>query len=386
MKRITAVLTTVALMLGLCACSKKKEAPTWQEQFDLGVRYLSEGDYEEAILTFTAAIEIDPMQAEAYEKLADAYLALGDLDSVLQTLRDGYAATGDARLQARIDELTAPEPTPTSTPVPTPEPTVEPTPEPTPESTPAPEPTPNLTPAPTPEPNSDFQIENGALVKYNGSDDHVVIPSNVSSIYPAVFWNKWHNWYPEGGTGSVMIHNGVTFIGAGAFGANSGLASINVESENQYYYSVDGVLFEKSQSALMQYPAGKPAASYAIPNGVKRIEYCAFSGCNYLASVNIPDSVTDISNFAFSNCTNLTSVTIPNGVYWIYEGTFDNCTSLTSITIPSSVHIIDNDAFIGCDSLADIYFSGTEEQWAEAIRIGGNKDVALKTATIHFNS
>lgn len=30
---------------------------TWQEQYDLGLRYLSEGNYEEAIIAFTAAIE-----------------------------------------------------------------------------------------------------------------------------------------------------------------------------------------------------------------------------------------------------------------------------------------------------------------------------------------
>ena len=111
MKQILASFTALALLVGLCACSKKVEEPTWQEQYDLGVRYLSEGNYEEAILVFTAAIEIDPMQAETYEKLADAYLALGDVEMALQTLRDGYAATGDVRLQARIDELTAPDPT-----------------------------------------------------------------------------------------------------------------------------------------------------------------------------------------------------------------------------------------------------------------------------------
>lgn len=111
MKQILASFTALALLLGLCACSAKVEESTWQEQFDLGVRYLSEGNYEEAILVFTAAIEIDPMQAKTYEKLADVYFALGDLEMALATLQDGYAATGDARLQARIDELTAPEPT-----------------------------------------------------------------------------------------------------------------------------------------------------------------------------------------------------------------------------------------------------------------------------------
>lgn len=50
----------------------------WQEQYDLGVRYLSEGKYEEAVIAFTAAIEIDENPAAAYAGLGDAYLALGN--------------------------------------------------------------------------------------------------------------------------------------------------------------------------------------------------------------------------------------------------------------------------------------------------------------------
>lgn len=35
-------------------------SPSWQEQYDFAVRYLSGGNYEETIITFTDAIEIDP--------------------------------------------------------------------------------------------------------------------------------------------------------------------------------------------------------------------------------------------------------------------------------------------------------------------------------------
>ena len=61
-----------AASLFLCACGQSAEA-AWQEQYDLGVRYLSEGNYEEAIIAFTAAIDIDPKQPDAYLGLADVY-------------------------------------------------------------------------------------------------------------------------------------------------------------------------------------------------------------------------------------------------------------------------------------------------------------------------
>lgn len=114
MKRKVIVLALMCVCIAvLCSCSRNADNPsTYRDYFDLGVRYLSEGNYEEAVIAFTAAIEIDPKQAEAYEKLADAYLALGDTDAALRALRNGYAVTENARLQARINELTESESTP----------------------------------------------------------------------------------------------------------------------------------------------------------------------------------------------------------------------------------------------------------------------------------
>lgn len=77
MKRIISLILAVLMILSLVACGKNME-PSWQEQYDLGVRYLSEGNYEEAIIAFTAAIEIDPKREEAYVGLADVYYATGD--------------------------------------------------------------------------------------------------------------------------------------------------------------------------------------------------------------------------------------------------------------------------------------------------------------------
>ena len=81
--------------LFLTACAKPA---TYQEQYDLGVRYLGEGRYEEAILAFTAAIEIDPTQEAAYVSMAEAYWAQGEDGLVLEILSQGYQATSSPRL------------------------------------------------------------------------------------------------------------------------------------------------------------------------------------------------------------------------------------------------------------------------------------------------
>lgn len=114
------------IMLLLCACSARETAAgpvaeaeeteylqisTWQEQYDLGVRYLSEGNYEEAIIAFTAAIEIEPKRPDAYKMLAEAYYALGMDDEARNILQRGYEVTGDSHLkpEASADELTQDE-------------------------------------------------------------------------------------------------------------------------------------------------------------------------------------------------------------------------------------------------------------------------------------
>lgn len=53
------------------AATKDTQSSGWQEQYDLGVRYLNDGNYEEAIIAFTAAIEIDPKKPQAYDKRSE---------------------------------------------------------------------------------------------------------------------------------------------------------------------------------------------------------------------------------------------------------------------------------------------------------------------------
>ena len=71
---------------------------TWQEQYDLGVRYLAEGNYEEAIIAFTAAIEIDPNRVEAYMGRGDAYVGSGEMEENLT------AALADYETAVALDE------------------------------------------------------------------------------------------------------------------------------------------------------------------------------------------------------------------------------------------------------------------------------------------
>jgi len=88
MRKFVCGVLLCAMLICLAACGQK--APTWQEQYDLGVRYLSEGNYEEAIIAFTAAIDIDPKQAPAYVGRGDAYIGSGETEENLAAAQTNY--------------------------------------------------------------------------------------------------------------------------------------------------------------------------------------------------------------------------------------------------------------------------------------------------------
>ncbi len=104
------MLVTLALLILLSACGgggKLGAAAAWQEQYDLGVRYLSEGNYEEAVIAFQAAVKIEPKRPEAYAGLADAYVELGEPEKAQEALRQGYDNTNDAGLSEKLSTLQA---------------------------------------------------------------------------------------------------------------------------------------------------------------------------------------------------------------------------------------------------------------------------------------
>ncbi len=158
---------------------------------------------------------------------------------------------------------------------------------------------------------------------------------------------------------SVTIPTSVTSIGDGAFAGCTGLTTITVDTANPNYCDIDGVLFNKDKTALIQYPAGKSAREFTIPNSVTSIGGAAFLGCTGLTSITIPNSVTSIGDQAFQNCTGLTSVTIPNSVTSIGGFAFWNCSGLTSVTIGNSVTSIGGWTFSGCSSLTSLTCEAT---------------------------
>ena len=165
-------------------------------------------------------------------------------------------------------------------------------------------------------PNSVTTIEPGAFQFCSGLTS-VTIPNSVTSIEEYAF-------YGCSSLTSVTIPQSVTYINLNPFGNCVNLTYIKVDNKNNYYISVNGVLYNKDMSLLICYPAGKTDVSFSIPNSVTSFG-TAFQGCKKLNSVTIPNSVTSIEERAFQFCSGLTSVTIPNSVTSIGWEAFSFC-------------------------------------------------------------
>ena len=149
----------------------------------------------------------------------------------------------------------------------------------------------------------------------------------------------------------VHIGNGVTNIGDCAFVECGSLTDITVDTLNKNYKSIDGNLYTKDGTKLVQYAIGKKDTSFRIPYGVNHVGDWALSYCENLTSLDIPDSVITIGIGAFCQCENLESITMPDSIIIIPDDTFYGCTKLANVTIPSSVATVGDNAFGECDSL-----------------------------------
>ena len=152
------------------------------------------------------------------------------------------------------------------------------------------------------------------------------------------------------------ISENVTTIGESAFCDCPGLKEIIVSEENANYSSLDGVLFDKDKTVLIQYPPAK-SGNYFIPTNVINIGEGAFLDCTGLTNITIPDRVEYIGDWAFGFCAKLPHATIPNCVKTIGDYAFVLCTGLTSVIIPNSVTNIGESAFRGCTGLTSVIIS-----------------------------
>ena len=147
---------------------------------------------------------------------------------------------------------------------------------------------------------------------------NIILPNSLNSISEFAFkdCNKLE---------TITIPSNVKSIGSGIFKGCTNLQEINVASDNPYYKSIQGVLFDKEATSLIQMPANSQILICEIPASVKSLGYSAFDGCTQIKEIHcLPTTPPTISVSGFSSeVLNNCKLYIPKGsynVYWIAQG------------------------------------------------------------------
>lgn len=219
--------------------------------------------------------------------------------------------------------------------------------------------------------DSEFEIIDGALMRYTGNGGDVIIPNTVKIINGYVFCNKTN-------ITSIEIPKSVVEIHENAFDGCSGLTKITIPSSvrsignfafincsklesitiPKSVTSIGGLAFVKTPWLEAKKKSSKMVVvnnilidgqlckgNVVISNKVKVIGASAFWNNSNITKITLSKSVKTIEAAAFADCNSLRKIEMPNSVTSIVNGAFNRCSKLSSIIIPKSVTRIDGNVF-----------------------------------------
>lgn len=216
----------------------------------------------------------------------------------------------------------------------------------------------NDVPALAPQSDFNYRTQNNRIFisKYIGTDEKIIIPETIDNLPVFAISAKA---FAETNVTYVKLPSSLATLASNAFNECDTLLRIDVDDNNPYYCSVDGVVYSKDRTVLKVFPAGR-SGDFTIPNGVSTVSNFAFYRCYQLENINMYNTVTSIGERAFSFCWNLKSVRFSDKLETIGALAFSHCNDLTEIHLPKSIKSIGTDAFLGKinsnDSSKEYYF------------------------------
>lgn len=163
-----------------------------------------------------------------------------------------------------------------------------------------------------------------------------------------------------------------------------------VSKENEYYSSVEGVLYTKNKEKLIHYPQNKKEINYIMEDEVIDIEDMAFSYSKNLKNLTFSNLVEKIGKKSFEHCEKIENIILPRNIKIIEEKAFQfltnlkflilsfnleeigdlafyNCINLKSVIIPNKVKKIGDKAFAKCKSLKKVIIQENVEFIGEGV-------------------
>ena len=245
-----------------------------------------------------------------------------------------------------------------------------------------------------------LQGKNCEIEKYDGTDTSVVIPQALDGYTVKKIGNL--AFYKRDDLKEAVLPDSVTEIDYEAFrgckslrlrlgsgvkeiksGALVGIRYIEVAEENPYFFAVDGNLYSKDGTTLLQYTAKETESVFTVPDGITTIGVAAFADCAGLSEIRFPETLQTVRWSSFEGCTGLISLSFPDGTEYLYGGAFTNCSELTEVSVGIGLKAIGEMAFEGCTSMKKLRYNGTSADW-RSVSLGedwadGAKSMRIET-------
>ena len=239
-----------------------------------------------------------------------------------------------------------------------------------------------------------FTIVNGELKKYTGTGGDIVLPTEVRIVGDMAFYKNeritsvtFHSGVKEifshafegcKNLKSVALNDGLERIEPWAFSectsltyikipasvneityeaflGSTALEEIDVDENNAYYRSIDGNLYDKDATTLLECAAGKTQNWFVFPSSVTKMNEKAFFRCDNLEYICLP-KIACLETFTLYDCRGLKTLEIPQGVEIIKKLEIDRCPCVKKIIFPDGVREISRFMLHDCDGVEQLSF------------------------------
>lgn len=192
----------------------------------------------------------------------------------------------------------------------------------------------------------------------------------VTSIGNAAFENS--------AVTSITLGAGITSVNGASFDCAYALEAISVKSGNNSYTAIDGVLYNKSETTLIKYPASKTGYECDIQASITSIGDFAFKDNKHLVHIKFPANLTRIGDHSFESMEMLMSAALPSQVTNIGNFAFAYNSKLDYIVVPKAASSIGASAFIG----TPVTIYGHKGYYAEEYAIDDANRIPFKDASL----
>ena len=200
-----------------------------------------------------------------------------------------------------------------------------------------------------------FKIEDGEAIVTGVPNKSTVTKIVIPDEYEGVPVTKIADFAAQNleYVNKFIIGKNVKEIGTWALENNQHIAEYTVDENNEYFCSVDGVIYTKDMKTVIFFPPAKDG-DYKVLDTVETIRTKAFYKCTKITSITLPQTVKEIQEKAFFRCEAMETINLPNTLTLIGKDAFTYCYGLTEINIPSSIKQIDEYAFYNCTNLLTV--------------------------------